>query len=136
MLSSGSKKLLTITLNLGIILQNIWRLVARNVQINISPSNIFTNTPSSERFHQSCQIAYGSYEHQWVNPLILAAAESTWQFWWNLWRESILKKNFDGDMLIRTLPATFLEKNCKIIVNSKVIIKSIIDPDDNLLRSS
>ena len=45
-----------------------------------------------------------------------------------------MKKIFDGEMLIMTLPTTLLENICKIIFNSKVIYKSITDPDDNLLE--
>ena len=45
-----------------------------------------------------------------------------------------MKEIFDGQMLIMTLPTTLLESICKIIFNSKVIYKSITDPDDNLLE--
>ena len=45
--------------------------------------------------------------------------------------KQLLGKYFEGGMLIRTLPATFLQIFCKIILNSKVIVKNIIDPDDN-----
>ena len=43
--------------------------------------------------------------------------------------ESIVGKIFEGEMFIRTLPITLLQIFCKIIFNSKVIVKSIIDPD-------
>ena len=49
--------------------------------------------------------------------------------------KSIVKKIFDGEMLIRSLPTTLLEIFCKIMVISKVILKSIIDPDDNCWRN-
>ena len=39
-------------------------------------------------------------------------------------------------MLNRTLPTTLIQIFCKIIFNSKVIVKSIIDADDNFWRSS
>ena len=45
-----------------------------------------------------------------------------------------MKKIVDGEMLIMTLPTTLLENICKITFNSKVIYKSITDPDDNLLE--
>ena len=32
---------------------------------------------------------------------------------------------------MRTLPTTLLQKCCKTILNLQVIVKSIIDPDDN-----
>ena len=35
---------------------------------------------------------------------------------------------FEGEMLIITLPTTFFQLFCEIILNSEVIIKSIIDP--------
>ena len=54
-LSSVSIILLTITFELHEILQNISRKVVGNVLINISPSNIFSNMLSFERFHQNCQ---------------------------------------------------------------------------------
>ena len=37
-------------------------------------------------------------------------------------------------MLIRSLPTTLLEFFSKIILNLKVIVKSILDPDDNCRR--
>ena len=40
-LSSGSIRLLTITWELSLILQNVWRRVVGKVLINISPANIF-----------------------------------------------------------------------------------------------
>ena len=39
--------------------------------------------------------------------------------------------NFEGEMLTKTLPTTLLQIFCKIIPKSKVIVKSITDPDDN-----
>ena len=43
----------------------------------------------------------------------------------------IVIKIFDGKMLITTLPAIHLQIFCKSNVNSKAIVKSIIDPEDN-----
>ena len=71
-----------------------------------------------------------------INPLMLKAAKTTWQFLWNLSNESIVEKIFEGELLIRTLPTTLLQIFCKISCNSKVIVKSIIDPDDNFQRMS
>ena len=39
-------------------------------------------------------------------------------------------------MFITTLPITLHQMFCKINVDSKVIFKSIIDPDDNRWRNS
>ena len=36
-------------------------------------------------------------------------------------------------MVFRTIPKTFLQIFCKIMLNSRVIIKSIKDADDNFL---
>ena len=41
---------------------------------------------------------------------------------------------FQEGMLIRTSPTTLLQIFCKIILNSQVIVKSIIDPDNNLVE--
>ena len=38
---------------------------------------------------------------------------------------------FDGEMLIRTSPTTLLQIFYKIIVNSKDVFKTSIDPYDN-----
>ena len=54
-----------------------------------------------------------------------------WWFWCNLLNASIVEKIFEGEMLIRTLPTTLLQIFCNISCNSKVIVKSIIDPDNN-----
>ena len=45
-------------------------------------------------------------------------------------------KIFEGEILIRTLPTILLEIFCKIILNPKVIVKSIHDPDDNSVMNS
>ena len=62
-LSSGVMILLTITFELGIILQNIWRRVVGNVLINISPSNILPIVLKPDRFLQNCQAGFGRCEH-------------------------------------------------------------------------
>ena len=46
----------------------------------------------------------------------------------------ICKAECKGEMLMRTLPTSLLELFCKIILNSKVIAKSTIDPDDNSFK--
>ena len=42
--------------------------------------------------------------------------------------ERIVGNIFEGEMLIITLSATFFQLFCGIILNSEVIVKSIIDP--------
>ena len=49
----------------------------------------------------------------------------------NLAGKSKVEKIFEGEMLFRTSQTTLLQMFYKIFLNSKVIIKSIIDPDDN-----
>ena len=50
--------------------------------------------------------------------------------------KSKIRKMFNREMLIRTLPTTLLETFCLCILKSEVIDKSIIDPDDNILTNS
>ena len=45
-------------------------------------------------------------------------------------------ENFVREMLIRTLSTNLLQIFCEIFLNSKVIVKSIIDPDDNFYGNS
>ena len=40
-------------------------------------------------------------------------------------------KIFQGEILIRTLPTSLFQIFCIIIFNSQVIVKNVIDPDDN-----
>ena len=53
-LSSGSLRILAITCELKIILQNTSRRVVVSAQINISRSNIFQTIILLERYHQNC----------------------------------------------------------------------------------
>ena len=64
----GSRILLTITLELKIILQNISRRV---VGSDISLSNIFLTMHLPEIFHQNDQAAFDRCEHLWVNAASL-----------------------------------------------------------------
>ena len=50
--------------------------------------------------------------------------------------KSMIRKLFDGEMLIGTLATTLLQIFCKIILNFLVIVKSILDPDDNSCKNS
>ena len=43
-------------------------------------------------------------------------------------------KVFQGEMLIKNIPTTLLHVVYENIPNSKIIVKSIKDPDDNFLR--
>ena len=47
-----------------------------------------------------------------------------------------LKTSLMETIFIRILPTTFPQVFCNIILNSKVFIKSIIDPDHNIWRKS
>ena len=66
-----------------------------------------------------------------INPLMLTAAKSVWQFWSDLSCKSIIAKIFEGELLNRILQTTLLQIFCKIIFNSQVIVKSNFDADDN-----
>ena len=63
-LLSGSMILLTITFELRMISQNIWRRVVGNVLINISPSNIFLTLLLPVWFYQICQSAFGRCDNE------------------------------------------------------------------------
>ena len=47
-----------------------------------------------------------------------------------------MREIFDGEILIKRPPTNLLQIFCKIILNSKVIVKGIIDPDDTFSRNS
>ena len=46
------------------------------------------------------------YKHEWVKPLMLTAAKSSLTMLMKSVCKSIIRKIFDGEMLIRTLPTT------------------------------
>ena len=62
-LSSGSKLLLTITLRLRMVLQDIWRKVVGNILINSSPSNIFQTLLLPSKYHWNREAAFGRCEY-------------------------------------------------------------------------
>ena len=67
-----------------------------------------------------------------INPLTLTAAKSSLTIAMKFCRKSKFKKIFDGEISMRRLPTTLLQIFCKTILNFKVIVKNIIDPDDNV----
>ena len=69
-----------------------------------------------------------------LNPLMLTAAKTSLTILMMSFR--LKHKIFQGEMLFRTLPTTLLQIFCKIILNSKVIVKRIFDPDDTFWRNS
>ena len=65
-------------------------------------------------------------------PLMLTVAEKhPDNFGGNLQSKSEAGKIFDGEMSMRTLSTTFHHIICKTILDSLVIIKNIIEADDN-----
>ena len=70
------------------------------------------------------------YQRQNGVHLIIA-----WLYRWNLSREDIVEKIFEGEMLTRTPPTNPLEIFCETITNSKFIVQSILDPDDKFGRN-
>ena len=71
-----------------------------------------------------------------LNPLMPTAAKTARSFCQNLDGKCIVRKIFHWKMSIRTSPTTLLQIFCKSTLNLKVIVKSIIDPDDNIWRKS
>ena len=49
--------------------------------------------------------------------------------------ECIDWKIFEEEILMGTFPTTLLQIFCEIILNSHIIVKSVLDPDDNFTRS-
>ena len=64
--SSGLLKILIITVELGMILENILRRVVVNILIKKSSSNIFPTILSTGKYHQNCQAAFGCLRHAHV----------------------------------------------------------------------
>ena len=54
-----------------------------------------------------------------------------WQFLDEILKATIMLPNIPRTLLIRTLQTTLLQIFCKMILNSQVIVKNSIDPDDN-----
>ena len=77
----------------------------------------------------------GSLKHYWVNPLMLRTTKTALQFLRNIAGKSIFGKLFDEEMFIKTLLTTLLQIFRKIILNSKIAVKSIRDPDNNFWRN-
>ena len=103
--------------------ENIWwRNVNQNITYNC-PSNIMNNC---SQFQSYCQ-KYHRSRRQFLEEQV-SVYNSTWV-------AGVVRKIFDGEMSIRTLPTTLLQFFCKNILNIKVIIKSTIDPEDNFLRN-
>ena len=71
-----------------------------------------------------------------VNPLILTAPKCSLAIYFAFAGKSKVMKIFDEEMSIRTLPTTLLQIFCKVILNFRVIVKSITDPDENLWKNS
>ena len=64
-----------------------------------------------------------------LNPLMITAAKSSLTVLIEFLRESKITAFFEGEMFIRTIPSILLQIFCEIILNSKGIVKSILDPD-------
>ena len=67
-------------------------------------------------------------ENGLINPLMFAAA---WNLDEILQAKSKVSKTIEGGMLYKTLPTILFQIFFKNILNFKVIIKSIVDPDEN-----
>ena len=58
---------------------------------------------------------------------MLTAAKSSLEIWRKFSDKSMIRKIFEGEMFLKTLPTTFLQIVCKFIFNTQVIGKSIMD---------
>ena len=58
------------------------------------------------------------------------AAKNAGQFRWYLSNKSNIYKIFEGELFIRTPSTTLLQIFRKFVLYSKVILKSLADPDD------
>ena len=67
-------------------------------------------------------------------PLMLLVAKSSLMILKNLAGKNINGRTFDGEMSIRTLPSNLHQIFCKIILDSIINVKMIMDPDDNFLE--
>ena len=61
----------TITLEVGMILQNIWKRIVCIVRINISPSNIFPFMLSLESYPQHCQATFWHCKNKLVKESVV-----------------------------------------------------------------
>ena len=66
-----------------------------------------------------------------INLLMLSGQKRSVSYDEILKAKAYLEKIFEAEVLFRTLPAIPLQIFCKMILNSKVITRSIIDPDNN-----
>ena len=71
-----------------------------------------------------------------LNPLTPTAAKSSLTILTKVSSKSMVGEIFEREMLIRTLLTTLLQIFCQTILNAEFIIKSILDPDDNIWRNS
>ena len=62
---------------------------------------------------------------------MLAAAKTAWLFWWFLSSKRNFLKIFEGEMLIKTQPTSFLQIFCEFLLNSKNVSINILGPDDS-----
>ena len=74
---------------------------------------------------QSINIQYNTITFI-INPLMLTAAKNSL----TILAKANLGKIFEGEMLFKGLQTTLLQIFCKIILNFKVVIESIIGPDN------
>ena len=68
-----------------------------------------------------------------INSLMLAAAKSSLTILTKYCRQKHMWKKSERQMLFRTLPTTLHQIFCKSTLNSKAIVKSILDPDNDYL---
>ena len=85
-LSSRSVLLLTVSLELEIILQNIWRRVVGGVLIDTTPSNIFSTMLLLKRFHQVFQALLAAPRVNGLTLMLLVANFTNTQWCKKTWK--------------------------------------------------
>ena len=101
----------------------------------------------SQFFASFCISQISHSQHTRVNPFMPLVSEDVDTYIFvhgqkqsnnfdeNLQVKAKLRKIFNGEILFRTSLKTLFHILCKIFLNSKVIVKSIKDPDDNFKRN-
>ena len=69
------------------------------------------------------------------NPYLPIAAKSSLENLVKSLCKSTVLKIFVGEIVIATFPITLLLIFCKITLNSKAIVKGVVDPADNFFRN-
>ena len=115
-LSSGSIILLTVTLKVRMILQNIWRRVVGYVLIAISLTNIFLTLLLPAIFHQNCKLhGYWLCSRRWLGERRL--------FHIVVWIYNTFDRNFE----IKNDFTKYMMESCRFCSNYHFSIKYFLN---------